>query len=136
MLKKTFKIPDMTCTNCAMKIEALEDDLDGVKEINASYHKLEMVIEYDLSGVHAHRAGVEQRRPCLLRRDGRLHHTRRRQQYIKIQFRNDKIARAGIRLVSDEVECVFCSRGHSHDGRSISAVFDVEIDLASFHGLT
>lgn len=49
MLKKTFKIPDMTCTNCAMKIESLEDDLDGVKEINASYHKLEMVIEYDES---------------------------------------------------------------------------------------
>ena len=47
MLRKTFKIPDMTCTNCAMKIEALEDDLDGVQEINASYHKLEMAIEYD-----------------------------------------------------------------------------------------
>ncbi|HRQ24085.1 MAG TPA: heavy-metal-associated domain-containing protein [Anaerolineales bacterium] len=49
MLKKTFKIPDMTCSNCAMKIESLEDDLEGVKEINASYHKLEMVIEYDNS---------------------------------------------------------------------------------------
>lgn len=49
MIKKTFKIPDMSCTNCAMKIEALEDDLDGVQEINASYHKLEMVIEYDES---------------------------------------------------------------------------------------
>jgi copper chaperone CopZ len=49
MLKKTFKIPDMSCTNCAMKIESLEDDLNGVKEINASYHKLEMVIEYDES---------------------------------------------------------------------------------------
>lgn len=49
MIKKTFKIPDMSCTNCAMKIESLEDDLDGVKEINASYHKLEMVIEYDES---------------------------------------------------------------------------------------
>ena len=47
MIKKTFKIPDMSCTNCAMKIESLEDDLDGVKAINASYHKLEMVIEYD-----------------------------------------------------------------------------------------
>ena len=47
MIKKTFKIPDMSCTNCAMKIEALEDDLDGVKEINASYHKLDMVIEFD-----------------------------------------------------------------------------------------
>lgn len=49
MLKKTFKIPDMTCTNCAMKLESLEDTLEGVKEINASYHRLEMVIEYDES---------------------------------------------------------------------------------------
>lgn len=49
MIKKTFRVEDMTCSNCAMKIEALEDDLEGVKEINASYHKLEMVIEYDES---------------------------------------------------------------------------------------
>jgi copper chaperone CopZ len=47
MIKKTFNVPDMTCTNCAMKLESLEDTLDGVKEINASYHKLQMVIEYD-----------------------------------------------------------------------------------------
>ena len=46
MIKKTFKIPDMTCSNCAMKLEGLEDILDGVKEINASYHRLEMVIEF------------------------------------------------------------------------------------------
>ncbi len=47
MIKKTFKIPAMTCSACAMKLESLEDVLDGVKKINASYHKLEMVIEYD-----------------------------------------------------------------------------------------
>ena len=47
MIKKTFKVPDMTCSNCAMKLESLEDSLEGVKEINASYHKLTMVIEYD-----------------------------------------------------------------------------------------
>lgn len=47
MIKQTFKIPDMTCSNCAMKLESLEDSLEGVKEINASYHRLEMVIEYD-----------------------------------------------------------------------------------------
>jgi copper chaperone CopZ len=47
MIKKTFKIPDMSCTNCAMKLESLEDTLEGVKEINASYHKLEMVIVFD-----------------------------------------------------------------------------------------
>jgi copper chaperone CopZ len=49
MIKKTFKVSDMTCSNCAMKLESLEDTLDGVKEINASYHRLEMVIEYDES---------------------------------------------------------------------------------------
>ena len=47
MLKQTFSIPDMTCTNCAMKLESLEDDLNGVHEINASYHKQQMVVEYD-----------------------------------------------------------------------------------------
>jgi copper chaperone CopZ len=49
MVKKTFKVADMSCTNCAMKLESLEDDLDGVKQIDASYHRLEMVIEYDES---------------------------------------------------------------------------------------
>ena len=47
MIKKIFKVPDMTCSNCAMKLESLEDTLDGVKEINASYHKLQMEIVYD-----------------------------------------------------------------------------------------
>jgi copper chaperone CopZ len=32
-----------------MKLESLEDSLEGVKEINASYHKLQMVIVYDES---------------------------------------------------------------------------------------
>ena len=49
MIKKTFKVEDMTCSNCAMKLESLEDMLEGVREINASYHKLQMVIEYDES---------------------------------------------------------------------------------------
>jgi copper chaperone CopZ len=49
MIKKIFNIPDMTCTNCAMKLESLENTLEGVHEINASYHKLQMVIEYDES---------------------------------------------------------------------------------------
>jgi copper chaperone CopZ len=49
MIKRTFKVPDMTCTNCAMKLESLEDTLDGVQEINASYHKLQMEIIYDES---------------------------------------------------------------------------------------
>ena len=47
MIKRIFKVPDMSCSNCAMKLESLEDTLDGVKEVNASYHRLEMVIVYD-----------------------------------------------------------------------------------------
>lgn len=47
MIKRIFKVSDMTCSNCAMKLESLEDSLEGVKEINASYYKLEMVVEYD-----------------------------------------------------------------------------------------
>jgi len=47
MIKKTFRVADMSCVNCAMKLEDLEDTLEGVKEINASYHKLTMVVEYD-----------------------------------------------------------------------------------------
>ena len=49
MIRQTFKVEDMSCTNCAMKLESLEDSLDGVKEINASYHKLTMVVQYDES---------------------------------------------------------------------------------------
>ncbi len=49
MKKRIFKVTDMSCTNCAMKLESLEDVLDGVKQINASYHKLEMIVEYDES---------------------------------------------------------------------------------------
>ena len=47
MLKKTFSVPDMHCSNCSMKLESLEDVLDGVKAINASYHKQQMVVEFD-----------------------------------------------------------------------------------------
>lgn len=47
MIKKTYSIPDMHCSNCAMKLESIEDDLPGIKEINASYHKQEMTVEFD-----------------------------------------------------------------------------------------
>lgn len=47
MIKQTFKVPDMTCSNCAMVIESLEDELPGVKRIAASYHKGAVEIEYD-----------------------------------------------------------------------------------------
>jgi copper chaperone CopZ len=47
MSKTTFKVPDMHCTNCVMRLESLEDELPGVRRIDASYRKGEMRIEYD-----------------------------------------------------------------------------------------
>jgi len=47
MLKKTFRVSDMHCSNCAMKIESLEDDLPGVKSVSASYRKGLVVVEFD-----------------------------------------------------------------------------------------
>ena len=49
MIKQTFSVPDMHCSNCSMKLESIEDDFPAIKQINASYHKLQMVIEYDES---------------------------------------------------------------------------------------
>ena len=46
-MKKIFKVPDMTCPNCAMHLEGLEDELPGVKYISASYKKLTMEVEFD-----------------------------------------------------------------------------------------
>ena len=47
MLKKTFRILDMHCSNCAMILESIEDKLPGIQEINASYKRAEMVVEFD-----------------------------------------------------------------------------------------
>ena len=30
-----------------MKLESIEDELAGIKEINASYHKQQMIVEFD-----------------------------------------------------------------------------------------
>ena len=46
-MKKVFTVSDMTCPNCAMHLEGLEDDLPGVKRIDASYKKLIMEVEFD-----------------------------------------------------------------------------------------
>jgi len=47
VIKKTFNVPDMHCSNCSMKLESIEDELAGIKEINASYHKQQMTVEFD-----------------------------------------------------------------------------------------
>lgn len=47
MLKKTYRIDGMHCSNCAMNIEGIEDELAGIKQISASYQKALMVVEFD-----------------------------------------------------------------------------------------
>lgn len=37
----------MECANCAMHLESLEEELPGIKRINASYRKQIMEIEFD-----------------------------------------------------------------------------------------
>ena len=53
MLKQIFRVTDMHCSNCAMRIEGLEDDLPGVKLVRASYHKQQVEVEYDESKLSA-----------------------------------------------------------------------------------
>lgn len=47
MIKKTFSVPDMHCSSCSMKLESIEDELEGIMEINASYHRQQMTVEFD-----------------------------------------------------------------------------------------
>jgi copper chaperone CopZ len=47
MVKKTYRVEGMHCSNCAMNIESIEDDLPGIKQISASYQKGQMVVEFD-----------------------------------------------------------------------------------------
>ena len=47
MLKKTFRVEGMHCSNCPMEVESIEDDLPGIKQVSASYQKGQMVVEFD-----------------------------------------------------------------------------------------
>jgi len=47
MKKQTFSVPDMHCSNCSMKLESIEDDFPAIRQIDASYHKQQMTVEYD-----------------------------------------------------------------------------------------
>ena len=47
MTRKVFKVLDMQCSNCPMIIESIEDVLPGIINISASYHKQQVVVDYD-----------------------------------------------------------------------------------------
>lgn len=51
IMKKTFHIPDMHCSACVMKLEGLEDDLPGVRMVQASYQKQSMLVEFEDSKI-------------------------------------------------------------------------------------
>ncbi|MBA3072472.1 MAG: heavy-metal-associated domain-containing protein [Anaerolineae bacterium] len=42
-----LEVKDMHCSNCAMKLQALEDDLPGVDTVDASYRSQKMKVVYD-----------------------------------------------------------------------------------------
>ncbi|HAD06952.1 MAG TPA: hypothetical protein DCE76_07305 [Anaerolineaceae bacterium] len=44
--KITLKIQGMECPNCAMKLESLEDRLEGILRAEASYHKSLLTVEF------------------------------------------------------------------------------------------
>ena len=53
MVKQVFRVTDMHCSNCVMRIEGLEDDLPGVQRIRASYKKQQVEVEFDETRVSA-----------------------------------------------------------------------------------
>ena len=48
-MKKTFHISNMSCSNCVMHLEALEDELPGIIHIHGSYQKQQLDVEFNES---------------------------------------------------------------------------------------
>ncbi len=46
-MKRIFRVPDMHCPNCSMLLEGLEDELEGIRRIAASYRKQQMEVDFD-----------------------------------------------------------------------------------------
>ena len=47
MQKLTLFIKDMHCASCAMRIESIQDELPGIRDISASYRQAAVKVEYD-----------------------------------------------------------------------------------------
>ena len=47
MIKKSFRVPDMHCPACVMRLESIEDLLPGIIQVTASYRKQQMEVAYD-----------------------------------------------------------------------------------------
>lgn len=58
----TLKIQGMECPNCAMTLERMEDELQGVLKAEASYHKAQLEVEYNETEVTEAQINAEVRR--------------------------------------------------------------------------
>ncbi len=58
-VKAVFAIEGMECPSCAMRLEGMEDTLDGVRSVEASYLKGQMVVEYDEKKIGEPQIAVE-----------------------------------------------------------------------------
>lgn len=58
----TMKIEGMECPNCAMILERIEDKLAGVTLAEASYHKAQMVVEFNETQISAEQIRAEVQR--------------------------------------------------------------------------
>lgn len=53
MITQTFKVNDMSCSSCVMRIEELEDKLPGVQKIAVNFKKHQMTASFDESAITA-----------------------------------------------------------------------------------
>ena len=49
MIKQKFHIPQMHCPSCAMLVEGIEEDLEGIKMAKANVRSKTLVVEHDES---------------------------------------------------------------------------------------
>jgi len=47
MVQAIFKVTDMNCANCAMKLQEMEDNIPGIHQVDASYKKQELIVKFD-----------------------------------------------------------------------------------------
>ncbi len=49
MTIRHFRLENLSCPSCVMHLEAMEDDLPGVRKVDANFKKQLMRVEYDES---------------------------------------------------------------------------------------
>ncbi len=47
----SFRVPNMHCSGCALTLEGLEDEVDGIRSVKASYRQQTMEVTFDESRV-------------------------------------------------------------------------------------